>query len=467
MDLNFETLVALTKQGESSTLEFKKSTAQLKSATESLCAFLNTYGGIVLTGVLQNGEIIGQDISDATQQEIANQMQKFEPHASVNISYIGLPNSNKKVIAMQALPHSNEKPYIFDGRPYYREQSSTVIMPQSRYQQQLMHRQNHSTAWDAQITVDYQIKDLDAQRILNVFQEGVRRERLPAHSPNNDTMEILWRLKLLRDNKLTNAAVVLFCRDPMPLYTQCLVKLACFSDETKREVIDSQQIYANLFELYERTQDFISRHTRVASHFTPDNFSRIDIPDYPVLAVREALINAFCHRDYAIMGSSTFIAIYPNSIEISSHGCLPNGLTPELLKTRHESQPRNTLIANVLYRCGLIETYGTGTQEIMRICHEENRPHPEFIERGNVMVVKMHKPFTESSTLKRDTKQSLSERQKNIIGLLQEIPYLTNQQIMSTLSIAERTLRRELITLREFDLIDSIGEKRAKQWFLK
>ncbi|NNM59332.1 MAG: DeoR family transcriptional regulator [Legionellales bacterium] len=447
-------------------MEFKKSTTQLKSAAESLCAFLNTHGGLVFIGVLQNGDVVGQHISDATQQEIANLMQKFEPHASINISYISVPNTDKKVIVMQALPHPNEKPYIFDGRPYYREQSSTIQMPQSRYQQQLIHRQNHPLAWDKQTATDYAMEDLDHERIINVFQQSIKRERIPANSATDDIHEILWRMKLLRENKLTNAAVVLFCKEAMPLYSQCLVKLASFRDQTKRDFIDSQQIYGNLFYLYEISQEFLRRHTSIASHFISTSDERIDIPDYPLLAVREALINAFCHRDYATIGGAVTVSIYPDSLEITSHGNLPNGLTPELLKVRHDSQPRNSLMADVLYRCGLIETYGTGTQEIVRICQEEGRPEPDFIERANVVVVKMYK-----ASIKQPQKQSqqneLSERQKTILTLLENQPFLTNQQIMAELKLAERTLRRDLVSLSSLSLIESKGVGRAKEWFIK
>ncbi|MFN7096622.1 MAG: helix-turn-helix domain-containing protein [Gammaproteobacteria bacterium] len=196
MEFTFQNIVDIAKQGESSTLEFKKSTTQLKSAAESLCAFLNTYGGLVLIGVPQNGEIVGQHITDATQQEIANLMQKFEPHANVNISYITVPNTDRKVIVMQALPHPNEKPYIFDGRPYYREQSATIQMTQSRYQQQLIHRQNNPLAWDKQIVADYAIDELDHERIINVFQQAIKRKRIPWRLLNSFCMIFITSARL-------------------------------------------------------------------------------------------------------------------------------------------------------------------------------------------------------------------------------------------------------------------------------
>src|SRR5277367_3964658 len=98
--MNIKQLKSLIAQGESETLEFKTSTAQLKPACETLCGYLNAKGGTVLIGVRNNGEIIGQDVTDSTRQEIANELRKFEPTPQILVEYIKI--KNKQIIAMQA-----------------------------------------------------------------------------------------------------------------------------------------------------------------------------------------------------------------------------------------------------------------------------------------------------------------------------------------------------------------------------
>src|SRR5688572_28641341 len=111
---------ALTEKGESSHLEFKKSTSELKSACRTICAFLNGEGGVVIIGVTPKGRIVGQDVSDATQREIAAELKKMDPESQCDIKIIDIPDSSQKIIALSVVPINNNKPYMFDGRAYMR-----------------------------------------------------------------------------------------------------------------------------------------------------------------------------------------------------------------------------------------------------------------------------------------------------------------------------------------------------------
>lgn len=126
--MTIQQLQNLIIHGESETLEFKKSLTQLKSALQTVCAFLNTSGGVVLVGVNQNGKIVGQEITDKTQQEIANKMAKIEPFPStVNVQYLTLKNQMQKQVVILSTSRGETIPYTFDGRAYYRNQSSTMV----------------------------------------------------------------------------------------------------------------------------------------------------------------------------------------------------------------------------------------------------------------------------------------------------------------------------------------------------
>jgi len=110
---------------------------------------------------------------------------------------------------------------------------------------------------------------------------------------------------------------------------------------------------------------FLRRHLPVAGRIVPGLFEREDEPLFPLEALREALVNAFCHRDYTIAGGAVSLAIYDDRLEIWSDGTLPFGLTPEDLKRDHPSKPRNPLIAKVFYLRGVIERWG-GTDRFQR-----------------------------------------------------------------------------------------------------
>src|SRR5690242_16547202 len=119
--MDIEQLKSIVKQGESHNVEFKKSTAVLKAAFQTVCAFLNCKGGTVLIGVTNEGKIVGQEISDQIKQTIANDVSKLEPPEDVDIHYVPLDQNNLFVIVLKVKAASH-KPYVYEGRPFQREQ---------------------------------------------------------------------------------------------------------------------------------------------------------------------------------------------------------------------------------------------------------------------------------------------------------------------------------------------------------
>ena len=107
-----------------------------------------------------------------------------------------------------------------------------------------------------------------------------------------------------------------------------------------------------------------------------------------MLATREALANAFCHRDYSIGGGSVGVAIYEDRLEITSSGSLHFGLTPEKLFAPHESLPWNPLIADAFYRRGIIERWGRGTLKMAELTAEAGLPPPEIDDAGGGVTVR-------------------------------------------------------------------------------
>jgi len=131
----------LIDSGESDTVEFKKSTGQLRRAFQTLCAFLNGHGGQVIIGVTSKGKITGQQISDSTLEDVASHIAKLEPPASVMIHRIPLEGSEEKdLLVLGADPGDATVPFAYDGRPYQRLGNTTVVMPQERYQALLIER---------------------------------------------------------------------------------------------------------------------------------------------------------------------------------------------------------------------------------------------------------------------------------------------------------------------------------------
>lgn len=294
-DLTLEYIHQLLVDGESETVEFKKSTSSLNNAAKTLCAFLNSKGGRVLFGVSNSKKPIGQHVTDQTRQEIANTLRKFEPTANINVSYVNVGPS-KQIIMLTAHPDTRSAPYTFDGRPYERKESSTGLMPQSRYQQLLLSRNLNPQSWESQLTIDVSLDDLDSEEIIRTIEDIRNNKRIDAIINNDNVEDNLKRLKLIEAGQLTNAAVVLFAKDPPGNYMQCILRMARFKGTEKGDFLDSRQVFGNTFQLLKEAENFINRNTAIASNLKTGTLVRDDQPEYPFDAVREALINAICHR---------------------------------------------------------------------------------------------------------------------------------------------------------------------------
>lgn len=468
MDIN--QLSSLISQGESETIEFKSSTAQLKPAFETLCAFLNSKGGVVCIGVNDQGKVIGQEVSDYTRQEIARGLRKLEPTPQINIGYI--PIKEKKFIIFMQVDAGSHIPYIYDNRPFQRNQSSTMRMSQHHYNHLLMMATKQSQyAWEEATSPEYSQSDLDTEEIYKTVSDGIKENRIPASAQKEEVQSILDRFNLIKNGELKQAAIALYARQSSLKLVQCRIKMARFRGTNKLgEFIDSQQIQGNAFHLLIEADAFLRRHLPIASFFNRNQFKRIDKPALPVMAIREALVNAICHRDYADRSTDISLAIFDDRLEIWNSGLLPSTLTVDDLRHPHDSILRNTLIANVFYVRGYIEKWGIGTNKMIDFCKAESIPEPIFQERsgGLVVIFRFKTPISQPN---RAVKR-MSARQGKIMEFLKEVGTANNPEIFKylvsqTFSASSKTILRDLNYLKAIGLICLKGQRRNAIWILQ
>lgn len=215
--------------------------------------------------------------------------------------------------------------------------------------------------WETQIADDYRIDGVDLEEVGRTVRAAVHQGRL--ESDVADPIEALDRFQLRAEGKLLRAAVVLFGKKPSANYPQCQLRLARFKGLDKTEFLDNRQVQGHAFHLLDEAMHFILRNIPIAGRIESGKLERTDTPLYPPLALREALVNALCHRDYSVPGGAVHVAIFDDRLEIISTGLLPPGISLDDLKRMHVSRPRNPVIAAVFYRRGLIEQWGRGNPE--------------------------------------------------------------------------------------------------------
>ena len=372
---NLDIVKRLIDEKENGQVEFKETTGQLERGMETLCAFLNGNGGTVLFGVNDKGKIIGQEVSDKTKRDMAEAINRLEPVAMVRISYAPLPDSEKKVIIFRVEDSTLNRPFCYKGRPYMRVESATTTMPQTAYNDLLLQRDGNRYRWELLENRNLTLQHLDTNEVLKTVRLGIECGRLPEDT-GTDVPAILGKFGLLKDGVLNNAAAVLFGKHEDMEYPQCLLRLARFKGTDKTVFMDSQRIQGNFFQLLNAAMAFIFKHLSLSG--TTDTLEREEHLTIPYKAIREGVLNSLTHRSYKEAGGSVGIAIYDDRVEIENPGTFPPDWDAEKMRSEHESKPQNPLLANVLYKRKVLESWGRGIGLMMSECRKAGLPEPEY-----------------------------------------------------------------------------------------
>ena len=290
------------------------------------------------------------------------------------------------------------------------------------------------------------------------MQEAIRQGRLKA-PVSMELTDLLRSLELLGQNdELLQATVVLFGKEELIArrMPQCLLCVARFQGFDEMEFLDNRQFKGNVFKLLSDAEGFLLGTLPIAGRFEPGRIARIDEPLYPPEATRKAIVNALCHRDYIIAGSSMYLAVYDDRMEITSPGPLHFGLTPEDLFSPHKSQPWNPLIASTFYRRGIIEKWGSGTIKMAKIMDSARLPRPEIEDNGREVIVCFRRKLIDSI-----------ERQEIIVFLIDcQADGLTLSDIHAQMPpyVSKRQVKRDLTVLKERGLIVSTKSGRWGRW---
>ncbi len=470
--MDFKDVESLIANGESRTVEYKKSVAELEALGKSISGMLNAKGGYGFIGITNTKKIIGAEVTDSTKKKITELCNHFDPLPTLDIDYVPVPNTDKYVIAIACKSSKESGPFTFKGRAYIKTESGIAQMPSEKYKQLLLEHAGLSKTWESLCANSYTINDLDHDEIIKTIKIGLKEERVPDDEYTENVKEILTHFDLIENDKLNNAAMVLFAKKMPADYSQCFIRMGRFVDETMDEAIDSKQIRGNAFQLLAEAQDFVKRHIPVSSRFDPNQFERIDEAALPLLAIREALINAICHRDYSKKSGDISLIIFNNYLEIHNVGHLYGGLTIDQLSHKHPSRRRNEKIAQIFFARKLIDRWGGGTGRIFRLCAEQGLPKPAFSEETDGFAVRFF--FKEPIGLVipklpiAASNSSLNKREIEILQILIKGEHLSLREIIQRLESppASRTLGDNLAHLKEKNIIDSEGIGRGAKWFM-
>ena len=454
----------LISKDETRTLELKKTTGELKDGLKSACAFLNTDGGWLIIGVTPiTLKMVGQNVTENTRREIAQALTRFEPALDIEVEYLDLPDGKGKQLIVMHFEKWvwGMEPYTYHKCPYYRVESVTKEMPRDMFVERLRAARPHDFAWEDQIAKEVTLEDLDEERIRSAVRLGIAGGRINASAEGATIETLLGKLKLLKDGKPTNAAVMLFGKNT-DAYPQLLMRMACFKGNDKNEFLDNKRQTGNFFDLLDSGMAFCFRNLRLAGKIV--GMRREEKLEIPAVALREALTNALCHRDYVNPRTSVSLAVYADRIEIVNPGRFPSQLTPESIKLQHESFPYNLKIAQVLYQTTYLESWGSGVRRMIDLCEAQNIANPEYILGENTVTIIFRRHFDSQNDSQSDSQRTLNERQKKIVMLMSENKRITVASIATKLSLSMATVYREIKKINNLTELYWEGPSKTGCW---
>ncbi len=315
--------------------------------------------------------------------------------------------------------------------------------------------------WDT-LPSEFDLKELDEEGL--VYFVNLAKQRLPYIDMSHPEI-ILENLGLLNERKLTNAAVLLFSRNPQKIYPLSQVRMGVFRENN---ILDSHIFQGTLWRQLDNVIKRFREILKVRFEIKADDVSvkglqRIEIWEYPLEALREIVINALIHRDYTYPADIQ-IRLYDNRLEVWNPGELLSPLTPEDLYVVHNSIPRNPLIAQIFYFAGMVERWGTGTIRVVQLCKEQGLPKPLFENWQGGLLVTLNKDLYSTDQL---YKIGLNERQIKAVLYVKENGSITNQIYREINNVSDETARLDLKFLVSIGLFTIRGKGKKTIYVLR
>ena len=416
---------------------------------KEVIAFANTEGGVIYIGIDDQGNAVGIENVDETYTRLTNGIRDaIAPDVTMFVRYILQDN---KVIRIE-IGEGSYKPYYLKNKGL---KSTGVYIRQGASSVQASPEQIRRMIKDSDGDVFEEMRTL--QQDLTFEEAAVAFKRYKVVF--SEEKFIALGLRNVHDDQYTNLALIL--SDQCPYTT----KIAVFGDSENITFKDAKEFGGSIFKQLDDSYDYLALCNRTASSFV--GLERIDKPDYPEGAIREALLNALVHRDYSFSGS-IIINVNDECMEFISIGGLLPGLSAEDIRSGI-SQPRNRNLAEIFHRLRLIESYGTGIRKIYALYKEcPVQPRIEVTHNTFKLVLpNMNAVSAASVSKKKEVKSNTSTvtpQMKTVLDYLAEYGEMSDEDLQELLDIKKTRAYLLSRQMSEMGLIEVIGKGSAKRY---
>lgn len=330
-----------------------------------LCGFANAQGGVLEVGRSDEGEVVGIEDAGRLMEELPNKLRDLLGIvADINL----LDENGRSYLKIAVGPYP--VPISYRGEYHYRSGATKQVLKGAALDRFLLSKTGK--CWDAVPVPNVGVNDLDTAALARFREWAMRANRLQAGVLKEGDAELIEKLRLMENGYLKRAAVLLFHPDPECYFTGASIKIGYFDSETDLRYHD--EVCGDLFSQVSKTMDLLTTKYLKAL-ISYEGIQRIETYPVPESALREAVLNAVVHRDYAV-AAQIQIRVYADRLKIWNPGELPGDWSLEKLLGQHPSQPPNPDIANAFFRAGEVESWGRGIQHIFEACQEADTPEP-------------------------------------------------------------------------------------------
>lgn len=337
-----------------------------------LCGFANAEGGVLVIGRNDRGEAVGVRNAPRLLEELPN---KIRDVLGIVADVRLLQEDGKELVEIHVEAYPS--PISYKGEYHVRSGSTKQELKGAALDRFLLGRQGRS--WDAVPVPHVAAGDLSNEAMAQFRKLAARSQRLDAETLQESDAELVEKLNLFEGPYLKRAALLLFHATPQRWFIGASVKIGHFRSDT--DLVYHDQIEGDLFTQAQRTIELLqSKYLKAVISY--EGLQRVETLPVPEAALREALLNALIHRDYA-SGAPIQIRVQDDRLRIWNPGELPEHWSVERLLQAHPSRPFNPHIANTFFRAGEIEAWGRGIQKIRDACAAAGTPLPRIEQSGN------------------------------------------------------------------------------------
>ena len=437
-------------QYESERIEYRSQ--MIDDIYKEVIAFANTDGGVIYIGIDDKGNLVGIDDVDETYTRLTNGIRDaIAPDVTMFVRYVLQEN---KVIQIE-VGEGSYKPYYLKSKGmkptgvYVRQGTSSVQASPDQIRRMI--KDSDGDVFEEMRTVSQELSFDEAERTFKRYKVDFSEEKY-----------IALGLRNIHDDQYTNLAMI--------LSDQCqhTTKIAVFGDESNTTFKDAKEFGGSIFKQLEDSYAYLSLCNRTAATFK--GLERVELPDYPEEALREALLNALIHRDYSYSGS-IIINVNDSCIEFISIGGLLPGLSADDIRSGI-SQPRNRKLAEIFHRLRLIESYGTGIRKIYALYKDHiAQPRIEVTPNTFKLVLPNMNANAEIAEAAPATSEKthvvMTPQMKTVVDYLSEYGEMSDEDLQELLNIKKTRAYLLARQMNEDGLIDIIGRGAGKKYKLK